>query len=261
MSVVHSTPRLVLAPTASSRFMLDGGWWPRSTDPVAELPSLVMAIDAIRGPVTQLALGAVGWDTHPRRLRIADRMLRLGFFSSQASTLLIAQCANGDRVDLLVVAPTANSEDAEAAMAIAATSGNLMRAQDITASIAKASSVSDQLSDDIWAADGGSIAIAGRHAPQRTRATEATTGGAHRYPDGSGIIMTAPRMPGLQAPAVISERPQRPMREVPRVDRAAVIRTSPGLTSIASADAPRQRVLLDDPPPIDWAAEELIVGF
>jgi hypothetical protein len=32
-----STPRLRMEPTGSRRTFLDGGWWPRSTDPVAEL--------------------------------------------------------------------------------------------------------------------------------------------------------------------------------------------------------------------------------
>src|SRR4051812_21398491 len=69
-----STPRLRLEPTGTRRFLLDGGWWPRSTDPVAELPGLVLAIDAVRGPVTRLVLSASGWDSRPRRMRVADRV-------------------------------------------------------------------------------------------------------------------------------------------------------------------------------------------
>ncbi|MGW3774477.1 DUF5994 family protein, partial [Actinomadura verrucosospora] len=40
-----STPRLRLRPAAppgSVRTALDGAWWPRSADPVAELPGLVL---------------------------------------------------------------------------------------------------------------------------------------------------------------------------------------------------------------------------
>jgi hypothetical protein len=33
------------------------------------------------------------------------------------------------------------------------------------------------------------------------------------------------------------------------------------MASVASAYTPRQQVLLDDPPPIDWAAEDLIDGL
>lgn len=101
-----STPRLRLEPTGSRRGLLDGGWWPRSTDPVAELPGLVLTIDNIRGPVTRLALRAAGWNEHPRRLGINDRILRLGYFTSQSTFLLTALCGyNGKRVDLLVVPP------------------------------------------------------------------------------------------------------------------------------------------------------------
>jgi hypothetical protein len=104
-----STPRLRMEPTGSRRTLLDGGWWPRSTDPVTELPGLVLAIDALRGPVTELVLAGDGWDSHPRRLGINGQVLRLGYFASQPTSLLTALCANGSRVDLLVVAPNTAS--------------------------------------------------------------------------------------------------------------------------------------------------------
>lgn len=128
-----STPRLRMEPTGAHRTLLDGGWWPRSTDPVAELPGLVLAIDGLRGPVTRLVLSFHGWDSQPRRLRVADRVLRLGYFSSQPASLLTALCGNGDRVDLLVVAPGTEPGTADAAMLLAATSGNLVHAQHILA--------------------------------------------------------------------------------------------------------------------------------
>jgi hypothetical protein len=126
-----STPRLRMEPTGSRRTLLDGGWWPRSTDPVAELPGLVLAIDKLRGPVIRLVLSAADWDGHPRRLGLDDRVLRLGYFASQPIGLLTALCDNGDRVDLLIVPPDTASDAAEAAMTIAATTSNLVHAQDI----------------------------------------------------------------------------------------------------------------------------------
>ncbi|TCO44535.1 hypothetical protein EV646_110249 [Kribbella antiqua] len=50
-----STPRLRLQPGAAAE-LLDGAWWPRSTDPVAELPGLVLALDAVHGAITRLML-------------------------------------------------------------------------------------------------------------------------------------------------------------------------------------------------------------
>jgi hypothetical protein len=120
-----------MEPTGSRRTLLDGGWWPRSTDPVAELPGLVLAIDHLRGPVNRLVLSAHGWDSKPRRLRVADRVLRLGYFTSQPINLVTALCDNGDRVDLLVVAPGTEPGTADAALTLAATTGNLVHAQHI----------------------------------------------------------------------------------------------------------------------------------
>jgi hypothetical protein len=125
-----STPRLRMEPTGSRRGPLDGGWWPRSTEPVAELPGLVLAIDHLRGPVRQLILNAEGWDSHPRRLGVAGRVIRPGYFTSQPATLLTAICGGG-RVDLLVIPPDTPRRIAETAMFIAAAADNVLPAQDI----------------------------------------------------------------------------------------------------------------------------------
>jgi Family of unknown function (DUF5994) len=155
-----STPRLRLEPTGSRHALLDGGWWPRSTDPVAELPGLVLAIDAVRGPVTRLVLSADGWDAHPRRLGVAGRILRLGYFTSQPTALLTALCGDtGDRVDLLIVPPETDAGTADAAMVLAASTGNLVHAQHIlVAAITARPHDEDSGSKDVWETDGGRLA-------------------------------------------------------------------------------------------------------
>lgn len=151
-----STPRLQMEATGSYRTLLDGAWWPRSTDPVAELPGLVLAIDTLRGPVTRLVLAAAGWDPHPRRLGIAGRVLRLGYFTSQPVSLLTAICGN-DRIDLLVVPPDTAAGMAEAAMMLAATTSNLVHAQHILlAASPPATQLPDGIAED---AGGGRIAV------------------------------------------------------------------------------------------------------
>lgn len=153
-----SQPRLRMEPTGSHRTLLDGGWWPRSTDPVAELPGLVLAIDELRGPVARLVLAAGGWDSHPRRLGVAGRVLRLGYFTSQPVSLLTALCANGDRVDLVVVPPHTATDTADAAMVVAATTSNLVHAQHIllTASTPHAGRA-DSGGEEVWEAEGGHL--------------------------------------------------------------------------------------------------------
>ena len=152
-----STPRLRLEPTGSRRTLLDGGWWPRSTDPVAELPGLVLAIDSIRGLVTRLVLSAAGWDGHPRRLDVNGRVLRLGYFTSQSMFLVTAVCGyQGARVDLLVIPPATRVETADAAMALAASSTNRVQAPDIL--LAAGAALARELGsgpEAAWETDGG----------------------------------------------------------------------------------------------------------
>jgi Family of unknown function (DUF5994) len=91
-----SVPRLRLEPTLSRNTLLDGGWWPRSTDPVAELPGLILALEHRRGPIARVMLGPAGWDSQPRRLGVARRVVRLAWFTNQSVGRLTAICANGD---------------------------------------------------------------------------------------------------------------------------------------------------------------------
>lgn len=121
-------PRLRLGRMDSGRTLLDGAWWPRSTDPAAEIPELVLAIDGLRGRITRLALHSTDWKPHPHRLPIDGRILRLGFFASQPSCLLTARCDDGGRVDLLVVPPDTTDWIADAAMELAATTTNRIHA-------------------------------------------------------------------------------------------------------------------------------------
>jgi hypothetical protein len=126
-----SVPRLNLESTGSRRTLLDGGWWPRSTDPVAELPGLILAIDARHGPVVRLVLSADGWTSHPRRIGVDGRVVRVGYFASQPATLLTALSGDGNRVDLLVVAPDTETHVADAAMLQAATIDNRIHAPEL----------------------------------------------------------------------------------------------------------------------------------
>ena len=150
-------PRLRMEPTGSRRTLLDGAWWPRSADPAAELPGLVLAIDGLRGPVTRLILSAADWDPHPRRLDVAGRVLRLGYFASQPTALLTARCDNGDRLDLLVVPSDTARRTADVAMELAATTSNRIHAQHLLAAGTPRTSQTDSLPEHVWESEGGHI--------------------------------------------------------------------------------------------------------
>ncbi|MFG1621983.1 DUF5994 family protein [Kribbella sp. NPDC049227] len=159
-----STPRLRLQSGAAPE-LLDGGWWPRSADPVAEIPGLVLAIDVLQGPIARLILHDSDWDSHPRRLAVAGRLVRVGYFSSQPVGLLTALSGRaGARVDLVVIPPDTEPDTAETAMRLAATSGNLVHAQSIVSTVAGSRSSSGSRSDetapeDVWETDGGRLAV------------------------------------------------------------------------------------------------------
>ena len=123
-----SRPRLRLQPDLSARTLIDGGWWPRSADPAAELPGLILAIEKRHGPITRIMLGRADWDaSRPRWLRVdgpaGSRIVRLGWFETMPAGLLIA-IARAGRTDLLTVPPHTNKPAAWAAIEQAAKADN-----------------------------------------------------------------------------------------------------------------------------------------
>ncbi|MGC4953652.1 DUF5994 family protein [Actinomadura citrea] len=169
-----STPRLRLRPVAppgSARTVLDGAWWPRSTDPVAELPGLILAlqdhgpIDDHR-PITHVLLRVDDWDDRPRRLRIDGpndaRVVRLSWFDSLPPGLLTAIHADGRRVDLFTVPASTPRAEAEAAMELASHPANHLHTPDLLATLAPPSGRTDRAgirdeSESTWESEGGRL--------------------------------------------------------------------------------------------------------
>jgi hypothetical protein len=124
--------------------LLDGGWWPRSPDPVAELPGLILALQAPghgndRGRIIRLLLAVADWDGRPRRLRVdgpvGAQVVRLGWFDTLPAGLLTAIRADGRRVDLLTVPASTSQAEAWAAMELAAHTSNRLRTPALLAAI------------------------------------------------------------------------------------------------------------------------------
>ncbi len=134
-STPPTSPRLVLTPVRAGRAVLDGGWWPRSWDPVAELPGLVLALSARYGTIRQLMLSSVGWDSRFSRLAVGDGVVRVGWFSSVDPAVAVATTYAGAQIDLLVVPPRTATAVADKAMADAADPANRTRARAILAAL------------------------------------------------------------------------------------------------------------------------------
>jgi hypothetical protein len=129
--------RLKMDPNPSRTTVLDGGWWPRSTDAAAELPALVEALGASRGQITHVLLNGDDWGLpHARRVARGDRPLRLGWFTSQPHGLVTMISEFGlDRFDLMVVPPDASQASADAALAAASDGGDKRRTPELLAEI------------------------------------------------------------------------------------------------------------------------------
>jgi hypothetical protein len=156
-----SAPRLLLASGRASHAVLDGGWWPHSWDPVAELPGLVLALSARYGPIRQVMLNGGTWDGRFRRLAVGADVVRMGWFASVDPAVLIATTDSGEQVDLLVVPPATVPAAAERAMAIAADPDNGTRAPAILASL-RAAPTASAVGDGraAWDNEGGSQPVA-----------------------------------------------------------------------------------------------------
>lgn len=133
-----STPRVCLVPFRATQAILDGGWWPRSADPVAEVPGLVLALGERFGSIRRLMLNRDAWDSHPRRLAVGGRVIRLGWFASVDPALAVATTERDQQLDLLVVPVHTPEPTARTAMALAADPTNTMRAPDILATTSAA---------------------------------------------------------------------------------------------------------------------------
>lgn len=132
-SVEPSEPRLSLSPERGDDAVLDGGWWPRSWDPLAELPGLVLALTERYGPIRNVMLNRAAWDSQFRRLAVGAGQVRVGWFTTLAPSLLVATTERGEQIELLVVPPSASAAAAQRAMTTAADPTNTLRAPDILA--------------------------------------------------------------------------------------------------------------------------------
>jgi hypothetical protein len=130
--------RVVLVKARANRAVLDGGWWPRSTDPAVELPGLIHALSERFAPIRYVLLNNAAWDGRFRRIEVDGRTVRTGWFASLDPALLVATTEAGDQIDVLVVPPSTEDGAANDAMARAADPDDNAGAPEILAAVASA---------------------------------------------------------------------------------------------------------------------------
>ncbi|MBY8850259.1 DUF5994 family protein [Saccharothrix sp. MB29] len=125
-------PRLAMKPDAARGGLLDGAWWPRSTDPAAEFPALVAALGG-GGPIRRVSYHLGTWERAERGLDVGGAVVRTeGFHTTQPDTVTLIR-ADYTRVRLLVVPPGTTDDVAHAVLRATATSGPTATVEEIMA--------------------------------------------------------------------------------------------------------------------------------
>ncbi|HWC81806.1 MAG TPA: DUF5994 family protein [Pseudonocardiaceae bacterium] len=120
----HPLLRLRLKPKAPPTGYVDGGWWPRSRDLVAELPALAEVLAVRLGSVSRVAFAITGWDAAPRRVTIDGRTVRLEGFRAQDAHVVHVSGPDRQRISLLVVPPDATDASGHGAIMTASRRAN-----------------------------------------------------------------------------------------------------------------------------------------
>ncbi|WP_063795291.1 MULTISPECIES: DUF5994 family protein [Streptomyces] len=119
-------PRLRLAPHDDGPRAIDGAWWPRSYDLLAELPGLLAGLPRTWGHITSVMLNGADWSSTPGRTLVAGQVVRLRRTLTAAAVHTVVLLAPGrGRWDLLVVPPDTPEEAAGPIMERAAEEGSV----------------------------------------------------------------------------------------------------------------------------------------
>jgi hypothetical protein len=85
--------------------LLDGSWWPNSTDLGVELPLLLPVLDHVRGPVTRLLLSVGNWTARPHWIVTDGRTVSIGYAAGQSPKMIKVFCVDGGTFTTRVAPP------------------------------------------------------------------------------------------------------------------------------------------------------------
>ncbi|MGW3123807.1 DUF5994 family protein [Streptomyces sp. NPDC001107] len=156
-----SSVRLSLAPVGPAPALLDGAWWPRSRDLVAELPSLTDVLDPLWGRITRVTVNPTHWPVVPRKVPVAGHVVKVGWFLAEQDPheLLLLSYRTG-RWNLLVVPPQTTPVSAAWLMAAASDPLGTSTASRLMEEAARLRTVSetDRAVEAVWVSEGGHAA-------------------------------------------------------------------------------------------------------
>lgn len=157
-SPASSSLRLSLAPAGPAPALLDGAWWPRSRDLVAELPALTAVLDPLWGRITRVTVNPTHWPVVPRKVPVAGRVVKVGWFLAEQDPheLLLFSYRMG-RWNLLVVPPWTDPVSAAWLMAAASDPLGTSTASRLMEQAARRRTVTetDRAGEAVWDSEGG----------------------------------------------------------------------------------------------------------
>ncbi len=153
-------PRLTMKPDAELGGLVDGAWWPRSTDPGAEFPPLIAALESY-GPIRRVSYHLDAWPGAGRRLTVGDQVVRMeGFHSAQPDTVTLIR-SDHSRIRLVVVPPGTPGGAARAVLRSASTSNATTTVEELLTGngvgVISVPQARKPFSDDVsrWETEGG----------------------------------------------------------------------------------------------------------
>lgn len=127
--------RWALKPHTGAEGSLDGGWWPRSTDPATEFLPLITAMSARGMPVLRVSFHLGTWEPGGRRLTVHGTVVQLEGFRTAHPHVVTMIGPHRRRTRLLVIPPATPAGAARAALRAAvdtdATAEDILRWTDI----------------------------------------------------------------------------------------------------------------------------------
>jgi hypothetical protein len=162
-------PSITLRDPADAGGLVDGGWWPRSLDLIAELPALLEAVEAAGyREVRRVSYALTAWDGQPpRRVTILNHVVKLGGFQSQnPAEIALVDSSGWKRINLMVVPPRTDPAVARRALTMAGLGGAQHPAHEIlelannatAPAHATESACVDELAAAGWDSEGGRVA-------------------------------------------------------------------------------------------------------
>ncbi|MEW2558415.1 DUF5994 family protein [Streptomyces griseorubiginosus] len=153
--------RLSLSPTGPAPALLDGAWWPRSRDLMAELPTLTAVLDPLWGRITRVTVNPTHWPVVPRKVPVAGHVVKVGWFlAEQDPHELLLLSYHVGRWNLLVIPPRTDPVTAAWLMTAASDPLGTSTASRLMAEAARLRAVSeaDRAVKAVWDSEGGHAA-------------------------------------------------------------------------------------------------------